>query len=163
MSNKIFSLIPKIMEEVGAIGKAGKNEAQKYNFRGIDQMYNAIQPALIKHGVFCVPQVIETNCTEGETKSGANNYHVLMRVNHRFYADDGSFIEVITAGEGLDTSDKASNKAMSAAMKYAFVELLSLPTEDLADSDKESPEAGRSRGSFQVNNVTSVGGQKGFF
>lgn len=163
MSQKIFSLIPKIMAEVGAIGKDRRNEHQKYQFRGIEDMYNAIQPALVKHGVFCVPQVLESSCTEGETKSNTTNYHVVMRVNHKFYADDGSFVEVITAGEGLDSSDKASNKAMSAAMKYAFIELLSLPTEDVADSDRESPEAGKSRSQFPIGNVTKTQGPNGGF
>lgn len=152
MANKIYTLISKISSDLGAIGKDGKNSAQGYSFRGIDQMYNAIQPILVKNGVFCVPQVIKdvVHTLQGTNAKGEPkvSFHAVLTINHKFYADDGSFVEVITLGEGLDTSDKASNKAMSAAMKYAFIELFSIPTADVADSDRESPSA-----EFKLNNV----------
>lgn len=135
----IYKKIPLIMEEIGAIGKGGYNKSQNYNFRGIEQFYAAAHPALIKHGVFCVPQIYTSN-TETYTKDGGKvSFRVLLKVAHKFYAEDGSFVEVITQGEGIDSSDKASNKAMSAAMKYAFIELFSIPTADIADSDRDSP------------------------
>lgn len=166
--NKIYGQIPRIMNDIKPIGKDQINSFQKYKFRGIDDMYNSIQPALIKHGVFCCPVVqkmesfeIESTDSTGKVKT---SYRVLLTVSHRFYAEDGSYIEVITVGEGIDSSDKASNKAMSAAMKYAFIELFSIPTEDMADSDRESPEAGRSKGNagatapkHEIKTVTKVG------
>lgn len=145
----IYKKIPKIMAEVGAISKDGYNKHQSYSFRGIEQIYEAVHPVLIANGVFCVPQVIEviSNAHEGTNAQGQSkvSFHIILRVNHKFYAEDGSFIEVITTGEGLDTSDKAANKALSGAMKYAFIELLSIPTKDVedstyvADSETESP------------------------
>lgn len=155
---KIFSLIPKIMAEIKSIGKDQTNAHQNYRFRGIDDMYNAVHPALVKHGVFCCPQVQKTESSELDRGDGKFAFRVLLSVNHRFYADDGSFVEVITQGEGIDRSDKASNKAMSAAMKYAFIELFSIPTEDIEDSDRDSPKAGPSK--HPIKNVTKV---EGFF
>lgn len=140
--HKIYEAITKVMADVESIGKNKKNTFQGYVFRGIDDMYNAIHPALVKNGVFCCPQVVKAESFEIRKTKGNEeqiNFRVLLTVNHKFYAHDGSFIEVITLGEGIDTSDKASNKAMSAAMKYAFIELLSIPTEDIADSDADSP------------------------
>lgn len=135
----IYSLIPKISKAIGSIEKAGTNAAQNYKFRGIEQFYKSAQPALIEHGVFCVPQVIDK--TFEHYQSGDKiKFRVLLTVNHKFTASDGSFVEVITQGEGIDNSDKASNKAMSSAMKYAFIELFSIPTQDVADSDRDSPE-----------------------
>lgn len=142
-TQKIYAQIVAVMSDIKAIGKDQKNSFQGYRFRGIDDMYNAIRPALQKHGVFCCPQVIESQSFDLEGKEGKTSYRVLLKISHKFYAVDGSFIEVITQGEGIDSSDKASNKAMSAAMKYAFIELFSIPTEDIADSDKESPEAAK--------------------
>ena len=160
MTQKIYSLIPKIMAEIKPVPKAQRNEQQNYRFRGIDQLYAEIQPALVKHGVFCVPQVqkVETSELETTDKNGKPKpaFRVLLTIAHKFYADDGSFIEVITVGEGIDRSDKASNKAMSAAMKYAFIELLSIPTEDVEDSDRTSPKTGRAK--HAITNVTQVGG-----
>lgn len=140
MSSKIFSVIPKIMNDLGSIGKDQKNTHQGYKFRGIEDMYNNIHPILVKHGVFCVPQVIESVSESFNSNKGTLSFRVMLKVNHKFYADDGSFIEVIIASEGIDTSDKATNKALSAAMKYAFIELLSIPTVDIEDSDRTSPE-----------------------
>jgi hypothetical protein len=151
---KIFSLIPKVMADIDPVGKDQKNTHQGYKFRGIDQMYNSIHPALIKHGVFCVPQVQKSESFEIEAGEGKVAFRVILTIAHRFYADDGSFIEVITVGEGIDRSDKASNKAMSAAMKYCFIELFSIPTEDIEDSDRDSPEAGKTKHS--IKNVTRV-------
>lgn len=139
---QIYACISAVMAEIGAVGKDGKNSDQGYKFRGIDQFYNAAHPALVKFGVFCVPQVQTYESTERLTQSGKPSLRVVMRVAHRFYAPDGSSIEVITMGEGIDSSDKATNKAMSAAMKYAFMELFCVPTEELVDGDKDSPEAG---------------------
>ena len=153
-AGKIYSLIPKIMADIKAIGKDQKNIGQGWKFRGIDQMYSAIQPALIKHGVFCCPQVQKSETFEIEAGEGKIAFRVILTIAHRFYADDGSYIEVITIGEGIDRSDKASNKAMSAAMKYCFIELFSIPTEDIEDSDRDSPEAGKTK--HKINNVTKV-------
>ncbi len=156
--NKIYSLIPKVMADIKAIGKDQKNSHQNYKFRGIDDMYNSIHPSLVKHGVFCCPQVQKAETFDIDCGEGRTAFRVLLTVAHRFYADDGSFIEVLTQGEGIDRSDKASNKAMSAAMKYCFIELFSIPTEDIEDSDRDSPEAGRTK--HPIKNVTQV---KDFF
>lgn len=156
---KIFGLIPKIADEIGPIAKARRNEGQNYQFRGIEDFLNNVHPALIKHGVFFAPEVIESQTSEGETRSGATTLRVILRVRFRFYADDGSFVEVITQGEGIDSSDKASNKAMSAATKYCLINIFCIPTADIADPEKDNPEAGRSR--FQINNVAAA--KKGLF
>lgn len=139
MSALIFSKIPIIMNEIGYVEKKGKNTAQGYTFRGIEQLYAAVHPLFVKHGVFCAPEVVEKFTETYTTKNGSPAFRVLLTVKHFFYTSDGSSISVTTVGEGVDTSDKASSKAMSMAMKYAFVELFSIPTEDVADGDKESP------------------------
>lgn len=142
--SSIYTLIPQVMAEIGAISKDRKNTHQGYSFRGIEDMYAHIQPALIKHGVFCAPEVLEstTESFESTNQQGGKklSFRILLRVRHLFYAPDGSCVSVTTQGEGIDTSDKASNKAMSAAMKYAFIELFSIPTEGVEDSDRETPE-----------------------
>lgn len=145
-AGQIYSLIPKVMEDIGAVAKTRKNKQQDYQFRGIEDFYQAAHPAMIKHGVFCAPEVMERS----EVRFEKVNYegkvtswiHVALKVCHRFYASDGSFVAVTTCGEGLDNSDKASNKAMSGAMKYALIELFCVPTQDVEDSDRESPETG---------------------
>jgi hypothetical protein len=160
MTRQIFELIPKVMADIGGVAKTRKNEQQKYQFRGIEDMYLAAHPAMVKHGVFCAPEVIER--TEYRLEK-TNEYgktttwiHVMVKVAHRFYAPDGSFITVTTCGEGLDNSDKATNKSMSGAMKYALIELFCVPTEDLDDADRTTPEAGLKRSGPIAEPVTLV-------
>ena len=143
--NSIYTLIPKVMAEIGAIGKDRKNEQQNYKFRGIEDFYNAAHPALVKYGVFCCPQVVECESQDRLTGNGKPAIRVTMKVSHKFYGPDGSCVDVVTCGEGIDSSDKATNKAMSAAMKYALIELFSVPTQDVEDADRNDPEAGARR------------------
>lgn len=145
----IYQLIPKVMADVGAIGKDRKNESQNYRFRGVEDFYNACHPAMVKHGVFCVPQVQLYDYQDRIAANGKASVRVTLRISHRFYAGDGSYVEVITLGEGVDSSDKAANKAMSAALKYALAELLMIPTADIEDADRTTPEVGIVRGKVE--------------
>jgi hypothetical protein len=136
---KIYSLIPKIMTEVGAIEKlrsAASGGGNSYKFRGIDDVYMAFHPALSRLGVFCAPTVIKSEREERQSNAGKAITYSIMHVQFKFFAEDGSYIEVVTVGEAMDSSDKSSNKAMSAAMKYAFLQVFCIPTEE--DNDTEN-------------------------
>ena len=140
-SEQIYQLIPKVMADIGAIGKGRKNAQQGYAFRGIDDVYNAIQPALVKHGVFICPTVIDHKREERPTRDGKGTLiYTVLTVKHTVFAPDGSHIEAVTVGEAMDSGDKSANKAMSAAMKYALIELFSIPTEGDNDADAGSPQ-----------------------
>lgn len=140
MSNKIFSMIPKVMSDVGAIGKNGTNTYDNYKFRSIDDVYNKLQPALAKNGVFFVPTVLETVEEKGQSKSGGAQVRVKQKIRYTIYADDGSSIESIVEGEAIDRSDKATNKAMTAALKYMLIQVFCIAVDGLDDADKDSEE-----------------------
>ena len=79
-------------------------------------------------------------------------------MEYDFFAEDGSKVTVgPIPAEGLDSGDKATNKALSAALKYALIQTFSVPTEDMAEADLESPEIGRrSSNSTQAIATSSV-------
>jgi hypothetical protein len=137
MSN-IYTLIPKIMASVGAIEKGRKNQQQGYAFRGIDDAYQAFQKPLSEHGVFVVPEVLDVTREDRQTKSGGGLIYTTMKVRHTFFAPDGSNVVAVTVGEAMDSGDKSSNKAMSAAMKYALLEVFCVPTEGDNDTENHS-------------------------
>lgn len=141
-TGQIFALLPKVMSDVGHVGKNRQNQQQHYAFRGIDDLYQAIQPVFCRHGVFVVPAVLETRREERKTQKGATLIYTMLTVKHTFYAPDGSSVEAVTAGEAMDSGDKSANKAMSAAMKYALIETLCIPTDEPIDTENDSPEAG---------------------
>lgn len=140
MSGKIFEAIPKIMAEVGVIGKTRTNtQGSGYMFRGIDDVYSALQPLLHKHGVFFVPNVLESVREERQSKSGGNLIYTVLKVKYVFFADDGSTFEAIVSGEAMDSGDKSSNKAMSSALKYVLLQVFCIPTEEENDTEYHSP------------------------
>lgn len=136
----IYSAICGVMEDIGVVGKGDYNKQQGFKYRGIDAVMNALNPAMIKHKIFCTPEVLEQTREERSTKNGGNLIYSVCRMRYRFYATDGSFVEAIVVGEGMDSGDKATNKAMSIAFKYACFQTFCIPTEDFAiDPDKETP------------------------
>lgn len=145
---QIFALIPQIMADIGAVGKNQENDYDHYKFRGIDDVYNAVQPAFIKHGIFCVPKLVDKTVQACLSSQGKPMMQAIITVEHVFYAPDGSSVSATTIGQAMDRGDKAANKAMSAAFKYALVETFCIPTEGDNDTENHSPEiaAGNSSG-----------------
>lgn len=138
----IYKAISGVIADIGAVGKDGMNVQQKYKFRSIDDVYNVLNPALAKNKVFIVPEILEERREVKQMKSGAECTFVICKIKYTFYAEDGSFIEAIVIGEGMDYGDKATNKAMAIGYKYVCFQVFCIPTEDLMDDpDKESPEA----------------------
>ncbi len=138
-TKQIYEAIPAILSDVEAISKNRKNQQQGYSFRGIDDVYNAIHPLLAKHKVFPTCEILSRDTSERETKNGGTLFCVVLRAKYTLWASDGSNVTTEAVGEGMDSADKASNKAMSAAYKYALFQMLCIPTEAV-DADEHTPE-----------------------
>lgn len=142
---QIFGLIQKAMQKVGAIGKDSVNKQQGFKYRGIDAVYNALNPVMAELGLFICPEVIDHKREERRTMKEYNGQqkesvllYSILTIRYTIFAPDGSFISCTVIGEGMDSGDKASNKAMSVAMKYAMFQLLMIPTEEMVDPDAET-------------------------
>jgi len=136
---QINSAILSVMEEVGAIYKSERNKSQGFDYRGIDQVYNRLHPLMVKHGIFTTPKIISTERHERPTNAGGVMYVAILQMEYTFHAADGSSVTTSVQGEGMDSGDKASNKAMAVAHKYALMQIFMIPTEELIDPDAESP------------------------
>lgn len=141
----IYAAINAVMKDIGSIRKDETNDFDHYKFRGIDAVYNAIQPALVKNGVFIVPDLQDINQEERTSGNNKTMIYTTVKVRFTLYAEDGTSISGVFPGEAMDRSDKSTNKAMTAAYKYMIFELFTIPTEDNQDADKESPEAGKKK------------------
>jgi len=136
---KVYEKIAAVTADLSRIGiaKDSKNAQQGYQFRGIDQVYGALSPLLSKHGLCILPRVKDRQVLERQTKSGGALFYTTLIVEFDFVAaEDGSKHTVITVGEAMDSGDKSSNKAMSAAYKYAAFQTFCIPTE--ADNDADA-------------------------
>lgn len=134
---QIYGLIGQAMREIGAVGKDKKNPQQGFMYRGIDAVYNALSPVMAKLGLFLVPEILEQNREERQTKSGSNLIYSILKIRYTVFAPDGSHVSAVVIGEAMDNGDKSCNKAMSAAFKYAAFQLFCIPTEEMIDPDAE--------------------------
>lgn len=140
---KVYQAISAAMAEIAkeGIGKNRKNDQQGYKFRGIDDVYNALAPILSKCGLVMLPRVLGREVVERTTAKGNAIFYVTVDVEFDLVcAEDGSKHTVKTFGEAMDTADKATNKAMSAAYKYMAMEVFCIPTEGDNDADATTHE-----------------------
>jgi hypothetical protein len=139
---EVYKSIVAVAGELAAkgISKDGRNAAQGFNFRGIDAVYNALAPLLAKHNLCILPRCIDRTCVERTNAKGTALFYVTVHAEFDFVsAVDGSKHTVAQFGEAMDSGDKATNKAMSAAYKYAAFQTFCIPTEETAvDADSET-------------------------
>ncbi len=146
---KVYAAIAEVMAELAkvGIGKNNKNTQQGYKFRGIDDVYNALAPLLARTKLLILPRVLNRIVTERETKNGGVLFYVVLDAEFDFVAaEDASKHTVRVVGEAMDSGDKATNKAMSAAYKYACMEAFCIPTEGDNDADSTTHEVTPRRG-----------------
>ena len=141
----VYQAISNVTAELArsGIGKTKRNAAQGFAYRGVDDVMQALAAALPKCGLVMLPRV--TNRTEraAPSKSGGTIYTVILDVEWDLVSTaDGTLHTIVVQGESMDSGDKATNKALSAAYKYAAVLAFSIPLEGIEDADAHSPEAG---------------------
>ena len=139
MTAKIIAKLSAAMNDIGAVGKDGKYQdgRMSYKYRGVDGVVNAVSPAFRRHGIVCVPTLLEKSRDTTATRSGGRAEVIHIRVRYTFYdAESGESIATEVPGQAFDTSDKATAKAMSVALRIALLQVLMLPTCD-TDPDAE--------------------------
>jgi hypothetical protein len=128
---EIYTRLNLVMQDVGAVRKNDKNQAQGFKFRGIDAVVNAVYPALCKHGLVIIPSVLEH---EYETVTigakGTQMGRVSMEVGYAIKAPDGSLVNGSVRAEAMDTGDKATAKCMSVAYRTFLLQTFCLPTDE---------------------------------
>lgn len=127
----VHEALSKVMGEVQAVRKNGKNQAQKFLFRGIDAVMNAVGPALRKHGVIIIPEDVDVHRSNGTTANGKQTAEVVVKVTYRVYGPGGDSIHGRVSAEAMDFGDKAVAKAMSVAYRTFLLQALTIPTDEL--------------------------------
>ena len=130
MTSQIYADLAKVMRSVDHVGKGDFNSHQRFNFRGIDGVLNAVGPALREHNVVVYPRLHDVAYEEVKTSGGKASTACRVVVDYIFASVDGSTVETRVAAESWDTGDKAMPKAMSVAMRTALIQALALPTDE---------------------------------
>lgn len=128
--NKTIARITAVMDAVGAVGKNQRNESQKFNFRGIDAVVNAVSPALREQGLVIVPRVISADYDLLPSASGGTLKTARLIVEYTVHSPDGEPVVGLVASEAFDSGDKATAKALSVAYRSFMLQLLCIPTDE---------------------------------
>jgi len=139
MANGIYQAISNAMQEINPIAKEKENKEQRFKYRGIDDVMNELHDILAKNKIFIYPEVINIQRQERASKSGGTLLYSILTIKYHFAHEDGSELCCVVIGEGMDSGDKASNKAMAIAYKYACIQVFCIPTEDMDDPDATTP------------------------
>lgn len=132
-----MSAVQGILAQHG-ISKDRKNQQQGYAFRGIDDIYNFLSNSLAQEKLLIIPRTLSRQVLERETKAGGALFYVVVDMEFDFVcALDGSKHTARMTGEAMDSADKATNKAQSAAFKYVCLQTFCIPTEGMADNDAD--------------------------
>lgn len=142
MTETIHTAINKIMDQVGYVKKQ-RSPNLNYTYAGEAALIAALRPEMVENGVFChVAEVRNVTVREYATKNGTQMVNVtLIAVIRFFHAPSATSIDVVACGEGSDSGDKATNKAMTAAYKYALRQTFCIETGDDPDHFQPAPKA----------------------
>ena len=133
MSVEIFKAINAVMQNVGYVQKKG-SQGLRYTYAGEAALISAIRPVMVENGLFVYPYSVQYEKSEYTTKNGAVMNHAIVIVTYRFAHISGETFDVTVTGEGSDSGDKAFNKAMTGAYKYAMRQTFCIETGDDPDS-----------------------------
>ena len=157
---KVYEAINRVQADLAQTGISKERmntQGAGYKFRGIDDIYNALAPLIAKHGLCILPRVLHRECVERQSKSGNALFYITVDAEFDFVsAEDGSKHTVKTFGEAMDSGDKATNKAMSAAYKYAAFQAFCIPTEGDNDADANTHQVMPKSESKVIVNVDDV-------
>lgn len=127
----IYEKIADIMKNVQYLAKDDNVEfgSTKYKALSEEKVTTIMRKELISHGLIVYPTAQST------TRTG-NITHVDVIYKMLNIENPEECIEIASCGDGADTQDKGSGKAMTYAFKYMWLRTFALPTGE--DPDKIS-------------------------
>lgn len=136
----VYTAIAEVMKTLAREGitkdRTNTQPGANYKFRGVDDVYNALSAILAENRLCIIPRVLSRECIERLSSNGKKLLYTTVEVEFDLIsAVDGSKHTAKTVGEAMDSGDKSSNKAMSAAYKYMAFQTFCIPTEGDNDAD----------------------------
>lgn len=134
----VDELMSAVMDDVKVVAKRDRNVEQRFSFRGVDAVVNAVGPIVREHRLKVVPKLVSVEhqyLSMGEGKRAPD--YVTVVVEYEWRGPSGDTVSTITPGAAMDWGDKAVAKAMSVAYRTMLIQALMLPTDEI-DPDAET-------------------------
>lgn len=130
-----------VLQEVTAVSK--ERQGHGYQFRGIEDVLNALHGPLSRSGLILSPRVVEHDIRPldaGNKKADAGWHYIVATVEYDAYGPDGSKLETFAriTVSAEDNSDKGFGKILSYAYKAMALQVFAIPTEDTAIDNEAS-------------------------
>lgn len=125
----LLQRINAVQREVDYVQKE-KKQGMRYSIVSHDAVTAKVRPLMVKHGVVYFP-------CEMDIQQAGNRTQATMTVRFVSVDDASDFMDVKTAGYGIDDQDKGPGKAISYAVKYALLKALGLESGDDPDQDQD--------------------------
>lgn len=130
----LLKAINNVRSNVGVVNKNGKNSFHKYNYATANDVLHEVRGACNEEGLIFLP-VATTDFVQSK-QDQVESFTMHYTVAH---ADSGESMELSVRCAGEDKGDKKAYKANTGAMKYLFIQLFMLPTDDDPENDKKYP------------------------
>lgn len=134
----------RVMGEIRRVTKGDRVEAGnagRYAYRGVDRALNAFGPACRLHGVLVLPVRVEPTYRDTQTSQKKASHECCVLVTYRIVGPAGDHLDVQSAGESMDSGDKATAKAQAVALRTLLYHAGLVPSGD-PDPDSTIVERG---------------------
>ena len=144
-TKNIYQRMAAITAEIATVGKNKTvSTGNGGSFKAVTErdVLDAVKPVEDKHGVFSYPfsrEIVSSDWMEQENKYGKKLLNFIrVQTIYRFVNVDApdEFVDVVSWGDGIDSGDKATGKAMTYSDKYALMKVYKISTGD--DPDQEA-------------------------
>jgi len=134
--NVLVKKLIEIRKGLGKVEKTKRNIHFGYAYVGLEHLNALLEPRLSEKNILLTSSVVSSNRHYGDAKAGVfgavETEHVFMD------ADSGEEITVRSSGDGWDAGDKATSKAITAAIKSCLK--ANFMISDEADDPEGAPE-----------------------
>jgi ERF superfamily protein len=136
----ILAAVWSVMNDVQGVGKHGQMEyGERYRYRKYDDLKRELGAACRTHGIMLQSQVMSVT-NQHPFEKDPRKARVQVHMRYKFTSlTDGSTLVFEAVGESIDTSDKATGKAQTMALKTALDQAFMLAMEDIEDPDATRP------------------------
>jgi ribosomal protein S8 len=121
----------RVMDAVGYVQKDKQMQGGgSYKYVSVEAVIDALRPEMIRQQLVMLPAAVEPLTIETfEGKNGGRQNRTQVKYTFKLlHAPSGQAESVVVIGEAIDVGDKSSNKAMTAARKYALIMAFNIET-----------------------------------
>ena len=133
---QIAKKLVQVMADCAYVQKSGTNDFHRYKYATAADVLEKVNASLVKHGVAVTAQAELIDLREVTTAKGNIERLATVRTTLTLVdSDSGESMVCSGIGSGQDPGDKASMKACTASLKYAWLMTLAIATGDDPEAD----------------------------